>query len=256
MYGQKTNWFWTAALGGALLMVQAGCQQTVTPPAEETAAPALAQPESSASTPARPAQRAPATPQASRAPAAPQPAARPAPAPPRSVTLAAGTALKVRTTTTVSTKSHKAGDTFVGNLEEPLTQGNWVIAPKGAAVQGRVLESDPGGRVSGVAHLAVAIDQIATGDGQTVGISTSPIRIEAQRSRGEDAAKVGIATGIGAAIGAIAGGGKGAGIGAATGAGAGTGVVLATRGDAAEIGSETILDFALAAPVTVTEARE
>jgi hypothetical protein len=170
--------------------------------------------------------------------------------------LAAGTALKVRTTSTVSTKSHKPGDTFVGNLEEPLTQGGLVIAPKGAAVQGRVLESDPGGRVSGVAHLAVAIDQITTGDRQTVSISTSPVRIEAQRSRGEDAAKVGIATGIGAAIGAIAGGGKGAGIGAATGAGAGTGVVLATRGDAAEIGSETILDFALSAPVTITEARE
>jgi hypothetical protein len=110
--------------------------------------------------------------------------------------------------------------------------------------------------VSGVAHLAVAIDQITTGDRQTVSISTSPVRIEAQRSRGSDAAKVGIATGVGAAIGAIAGGGKGAGIGAATGAGAGTGVVLATRGDAAEIGSETILDFALAAPVTITEARE
>jgi hypothetical protein len=110
--------------------------------------------------------------------------------------------------------------------------------------------------VSGVAHLAIAIDQITTGDGQTVSVKTSPIRIEAQRSRGEDAAKIGIATGVGAAIGAIAGGGKGAAIGAGTGAGAGTGVVLATRGDAAEIGSETVLNFALADSVTITEPRE
>ena len=255
MYGKKLNWLWMAALSAALVMVQAGCQQTQetsTPAAEESAVPAPGQPAPSAS----PAQRAPAPPQASRAPAAPSSAARPSAPPPRSVTLAAGTALKVRTTSTVSTKSHKPGDTFVGNLEEPLTQGGWQIAPKGAAIQGRVLESDPGGRVSGVAHLAVAIDQITTGDGQSVSLTTSPVRIEAQRSRSTDAAKVGIATGVGAAIGAIAGGGKGAGIGAATGAGAGTGVVLATRGDAAEIGSETILDFALSAPVTITEARE
>jgi hypothetical protein len=80
--------------------------------------------------------------------------------------------------------------------------------------------------------------------------------LEAQTSRRDDAAKVGIATGIGAAVGAIAGGGKGAAIGAATGAGAGTGVVLATRGDAAEIASETVLNFQLTSPVTVTEARE
>lgn len=259
MYGNKRNWFWTAALGVVLVMGQAACQQTqqtTTAPAEESTAPAPAQPSPSASTAAPSARRSPAAPQASRDPAAPSPAAQPATPPPRSVTLAAGTLLKVRTTSTVSTKLHKAGDTFVGNLEEPLTQGGWLIAPKGAAVQGRVLESDPGGRVSGVAHLAVAIDQITTGDGQTVGLTTNPVRIEAQRSRGEDAAKVGIATGIGAAVGAIAGGGKGAGIGAATGAGAGTAVVLATRGEAAEIGSETILNFALRVPVTVTEARE
>ena len=232
MHGQKKIWFATTALFLAFGLVQAGCQQAATPPAEETAEGEAAQP-----------------------PAAPQPAARP-PAPPRSVTLAAGTALKVRTTTPISTQSHNVGDPFDASLEEPLTQGDLVIAPRGATVQGKVLESDPGGRVSGVAHITVALDSIVTGEGQTVSLATDPIRIEAQRSRGEDAAKVGIATGIGAAIGAIAGGGRGAGIGAATGAGAGTGVVLATRGDAAEIASESVLDFQLTLPVTITEARE
>ncbi len=43
--------------------------------------------------------------------------------------------------------------------------------------------------------------------------------------------------------------------GAATGAGAGTGVVLATRGEAAVIASETVLDFELRFPVTVTERK-
>jgi hypothetical protein len=162
----------------------------------------------------------------------------------------------VRTTSTISTKSHAAGDAFAASLEAPLSAGGVVIAPRGATVQGRVVESDPGGRVSGVAHITVAVDSIRTAEGQTVNLKTDSVRIEAERSRRDDATKVGIATGIGAAVGAIAGGGKGAAIGAATGAGAGTGVVLATRGDAAEIASESVLDFQLTAPVTITEARE
>jgi hypothetical protein len=251
MHEQKRFWFGPAALFLAFAVALAGCQQASTPE-EEAAAGDAAQPsESSApsgqSTAAAPRASQPSSPQAS--------AARP-PAPPRSITLDAGTALKVRTTSTLSTKSHKVGDTFAASLEEPLVQGTVVIAPKGSTVTGKVVESDPGGRVSGVAFMAVALDSVETAEGQTVSLDTNSIRVEAQRTTGKDAAKVGIATGIGAAIGAIAGGGKGAGIGAATGAGAGTGVVLATRGDAAEIASETVLDFQLAAPVTITEARE
>jgi hypothetical protein len=83
-------------------------------------------------------------------------------------------------------------------------------------------------------------------------VDTSTVTIEADPSVGKDAAKVAIGTAVGAAIGAIAGGKKGAGIGAATGAGAGTAVVLGTRGDAAEIPSETVLEFALTAPLSVS----
>ena len=263
MHGQKRFWFGSAALFLAFTVALAGCQQASTPGEETAATGDAAQPhDSSAPAPygqsaaAAPRAAQPsASPRASSPPPASQPAARPA-APPRTITLDAGTALKVRTTTTLSTKSHKVGDTFAASLEEPLTQGNLVIAPKGSTVTGKIVESDPGGRVSGVASMAVALDAIETAQGSTVSLSTNPIRIEAQSTAKKDAAKVGIATGIGAAIGAIAGGGKGAGIGAATGAGAGTGVVLATRGDAAEIASETVLNFQLSAPVTITEARE
>lgn len=252
MHGQKTFWFASAALFLALVVGLTGCQQAGTPPAEEAASGAAGQPPD-ASAPAPAGERAAAPrPSSSSAPSQ----AAPTPAPPRSVTLEAGTALKVRTTSTISTKSHKAGDTFAASLEEPLVQGRFVIAPKGSTVEGKILESDPGGRVSGVAHITVALDSVETADGKTLSLTTNPIRIEAQTTAKKDATKVGIATGIGAAIGAIAGGGKGAGIGAASGAAAGTGVVLATRGDAAEIPSESVLDFQLSSPVAVTEARE
>lgn len=254
MHGQKRFWFGSAALFLAFVVALAGCQQATTP-GEESATGEAAQPSGSPAPSGQSSAAAPRASQPSSSSPASQPPARAA-APPRSITLDAGTAVKVRTTSTISTKSHKAGDTFAASLEAPLTQGSFVIAPKGSTVVGKVVESDPGGRVSGVAAMAVTLESIKTAEGLTVDLNTSPIRIEAQSTVKKDAAKVGIATGIGAAIGAIAGGGKGAGIGAATGAGAGTGVVLATRGDAAEIASETVLDFQLSAPVTITEARE
>jgi hypothetical protein len=256
MHGQKRFWFGSAALFLAFAVALAGCQQPSTP-AEEAATGEADQPleESSPDPSGQSAAVPPRASQPSSPAQASQPASRPA-GQPRSITLDAGTALKVRTTSTLSTKSHNAGDTFAASLEEPLMQGSLVIAPKGSTVVGKVVESDPGGRVRGVASMAVVLDTIETADGLTVSLNTNPIRIEAQSTAGKDAAKVGIATGIGAAIGAIAGGGKGAGIGAATGAGAGTAVVLGTRGDAAEIAGETVLDFQLASPVTITEARE
>jgi hypothetical protein len=54
-------------------------------------------------------------------------------------------------------------------------------------------------------------------------------------------------------IGALAGGGKGAAIGAGVGGGAGAGAVVATRGYAAKLPSETRVTFRLKAPVTITE---
>ena len=103
--------------------------------------------------------------------------------------------------------------------------------------------------------LSIQLAQIHTADGQVIEITTNPYTVEAATTKKADATKIAIGSGIGAVIGAIAGGKKGAGIGAATGAGAGTGVVLATRGDAAVIGSETVLDFELRSPVTVTERK-
>jgi hypothetical protein len=171
----------------------------------------------------------------------------------RRAMLDTGTTLRVRTTNTLSTKSAQSGEAFVASLEEPLVDGDWVIAPKGSTVRGTVVESDSGGRVKGVASLAIRLTQLETADGQTIDISSSTFATEAQSTKKKDAVKVGIASGIGAAIGAIAGGGTGAAVGAGVGAGAGTGAVLATQGDAAVIPSETVVNFTLREPVTITK---
>ena len=84
-----------------------------------------------------------------------------------------------------------------------------------------------------------------TVSGHWAEITTDTLVVEAHGTKSEDAAKIGITSGIGAVVGAVVGGGKVAAIGAATGAAAGTGVVLVTRGEAATISSETVLVFTL-----------
>jgi hypothetical protein len=121
-------------------------------------------------------------------------------------------------------------------------------------VRGRVVDSDPGGRVKGVASIAVSLASLELPGGRDVALNTSVYGRKAPASKKDDAVKVGVASGVGAAIGAIAGGGKGAAIGAGAGAGAGTGVVLATRGKPAEIPAETRLRFTLKAPLTIASA--
>jgi hypothetical protein len=127
------------------------------------------------------------------------------------------------------------------------------IAKRGATVNGTIIDSDPGGRVKGVATITLGITRIRTVDGQSLPVSASTVQIEAKTTKKKDAAKIGIGAGAGALIGGIAGGGKGAGIGALVGGGGGTAVVLATRGDPAVVPSETVLNLKLSAPLTVTE---
>jgi hypothetical protein len=178
------------------------------------------------------------------------PAPEAAPPKPEPVTIGTGTPLKIRTATTLSTKSTKTGDTFTATLAEPIVIDGKVVAPRGAQVSGLVVDSDDGGRVKGVASLSVRLSQLRVGE-HNVAIQTSTIARRARTTKKKDAVKVGIGAGIGAAIGAIAGGGQGAAIGAASGGAAGTGVVLATHGEPAVIGAESVLTFKLTAPMTV-----
>ena len=166
------------------------------------------------------------------------------------MTIAAGTPIRIRTETTLSTKSTQTGDTFTGTLAEPIVIEGKTVAPRGSQVEGRVVNSDPGGRVKGVASISVRLTRLRVGD-RNVQIETRTIAREAHTTKRKDATEIGIGAGIGAAIGAIAGGGQGAAIGAASGGAAGTGVALATHGDPAVIAAESVLTFKLSAPVTV-----
>jgi hypothetical protein len=161
----------------------------------------------------------------------------------------------VRTIGGVSTKSSQSGNEFEATLEEALTVDGHTLAKRGATVIGTVANADQGGRVKGKASLTLALSRLRLANGQTVAISTNSVTQQAKSGTKKNLARTGIASGVGAAIGAIAGGGKGAAIGAGVGAGAGVATNMATRGPAAEIPPETVLNFSLARDVVVVEKR-
>jgi hypothetical protein len=170
-------------------------------------------------------------------------------------TIPAGTPIKIQTTSKIRSDRSSTGALFEATLAEPIEVDGYVVAERGAQVEGVVVESDPGGRVKGLASITIAARSVMMADGRRLPIKTSSRTYEARSSAGKDAAKVGIASGVGAAIGAIAGGGKGAAIGAGAGAAGGTGLVLGTRGNHAEVPSESTITLTLTAPVQVQEQK-
>jgi hypothetical protein len=192
--------------------------------------------------------------EASAAPAnapAAKPAEPPKPAAPKSVTIPAGTELSVVLSSSLDSGKNKAGDTFTGNLSEPVVVNGKTVLQSGAKVEGTVVAAEGSGRVSGKASMSLALTSVII-KGKTVSISTKTHAEEAQSSKGRDAAIIGGGAGVGAAIGAIAGGGKGAAIGAAVGGAGGTGTVLATKGKEVKYDAESKLDFTLDQDVKVT----
>jgi len=146
------------------------------------------------------------------------------------------------------------GDTFTASLYRELVVDGFVIAERGARVEGRVVAAERDGKVKGVSSLSVELARIHTSDGQDVAIQTDSFERRWDPHQRTDVEKVGGGAALGAIIGAIAGGGKGAAIGAGVGGGAGAGDVLLTR-KPATLPSETRITFRLRAPVTLTEKR-
>jgi hypothetical protein len=88
------------------------------------------------------------------------------------VTLNAGTLIPVRLVDGLSSERNLPGDAFTATLDKELVVNGFVIAERGARVEGRVVASDRGGRVKGVSALEVELIRLHTADGQKVPIQT------------------------------------------------------------------------------------
>ncbi|MGH9712931.1 MAG: BON domain-containing protein [Candidatus Acidiferrales bacterium] len=189
----------------------------------------------------------------------PQPAVAPAPTPPppapppqpKQVVVPANSTLTVRMIDTVDSSVNHAGEIFHASLEVPLTVDDRVVVPRGADVYVRLSAAKSAGRMKGKSELHMEILKLEF-QGRSYPVVSSTYSATGS-SRGKNTAKkIGGGAAIGAIIGAIAGGGAGAAIGA--GVGAGTGAVWngVTRGEQIKIPAETMLDFQLEEPFTVT----
>jgi hypothetical protein len=167
------------------------------------------------------------------------------------VTVPAGALLRMRINQTLTSASAKAGDSFDGIVVNDVVAGGAVAIPRGAAVQGKVMDSKKSGALAGRGELTLQLTQVTLG-----GVSTPIVSDVWGRTTGDKAVQSvnNTATGgaIGALFGAVAGGGRGAAIGAGVGGALGLGSAAASGGGQVYVPSEGLLTFHLAQPATVS----
>lgn len=164
--------------------------------------------------------------------------------------VAAGTTIPVRLLDALDSGVNKSGDTFRASVDQDIVVGSSTAIPRGSQVDGVLTFVQQSGRVKGRAAMSMQLTALHIGT-QSYPIESNILSFEAESTKKEDVAKVGIGSGIGAVVGAIAGGGKGAAIGAAVGAGAGGATVAATRGKELKYEAEQLFEFALNADVKI-----
>jgi hypothetical protein len=190
-------------------------------------------------------------------PAAPPAAAKPAinpPAPPSSqkLTIEQGTPISIRLIDSIDSEKNQVGDTFHASLNAALSAEGTQAIPAGADVTGHIVDLRSAGKFKGKSLIVLQLDSINFNE-KSYDLQTDQYRKEGA-SRGKNTAeKVGGGAIVGGIIGAIAGGGKGAAIGSAAGAGVGGAAQAASKSKPIKLQSETVLNFTLQAPVTVTK---
>jgi len=185
------------------------------------------------------------------APAPAAPAAPPPPAP-RRVTVASGTSIAIRLLDPIDSEKAQPGQSFRATLDAPVPSDGDAV-PSGYDVKGHVEEVKSAGKFAGQSFLVLQLDSISVGS-KMYGIDADPYRRQGKNRSTNTAEKVGGGAVVGAILGGILGGGKGAGIGAAAGGGVGGGVQAAGKGQQIQLPSETVLNFTLRSPLTVTLA--
>jgi len=184
----------------------------------------------------------------------PTPAAETIPPPPspHKLILDQGTQIAVRLIDPIDTSKNQTGDTFHATLNASLTSDGDVAVPAGTELTGHIVDVKNASKFSGQSLIVLQLDSLSSA-GQTYSLHTDQYRKEGS-SRGKSTAeKVGGGAVLGGIIGAIAGGGKGAAIGGAAGAGAGGAVQASGKSQQIKLPSETLLNFVLQDPITVSQ---
>ena len=183
-------------------------------------------------------------------PSQPQRAQMPEP-PHEPVTLAQGTLLKVRSSEPLDSKKAKVGTPVEFTVVRDVYAGGVLAIPRGATIRGEVTDAKSAGALGGSAQLGLKIDSLELG-GQSYALDSSPFEVKGPNKAGRTAGNAIGGALFGALIGGAVGGGGGAAIGAAAGGVGGTAASAATPGPRVWIPAESLMDFHLNTPLTVT----
>jgi hypothetical protein len=94
----------------------------------------------------------------------------------QSVSLEAGTVLRVTPVSALSPATQEPGARFTATLVEPLRSGVEVIAQTGATVVGEVVDAQRGDSPGEESFLELELKEIVIDNGQSVAIETDPVQ--------------------------------------------------------------------------------
>jgi hypothetical protein len=173
---------------------------------------------------------------------------------PVNVTIPAGTMLTIRIDQRISVKTSRTGDTFTGELVDPVLAGdNSVLLPKGTLVDGVVDASHRRGHFKGRSLLELRLTSL-TMNGTHYPLMTRDLA-QSKKGKGKrSAALIGGGSGLGMLVGGLASGGVGLVVGGLVGGGAGTAVAGLTGNRDIDIPAESIVRFKLADELVVQQA--
>jgi hypothetical protein len=176
------------------------------------------------------------------------------PPPPVEVSIPAGTSLAVRVDQRISVKTSHAGDTFTGEIVEPIiaSDGN-LLVPKLSRVKGLVAAAYKRGHFKGASLLELRLTSM-TIDGREYPLKTRDMT-QTKKGKGKrSTAMIAGGSGLGMLIGGVASGGVGLLIGGLAGGGAGTAAAGLTGNRDIDIPAESVVHFKLADDLVVEES--
>ena len=168
----------------------------------------------------------------------------------QTVTIPSGALLRMRINQTLDSSRVQPGQKFDGIVVNDVVADGAVAIPRGATVEGVVVDAKKSGALTGRGELSLQLTHVTLG-GKSYPIESDVWGHHSGDKTTETVDKTVIGGAIGALIGAAAGGGQGAAIGAGVGGGLGLGSSAASGNGSMMVPSEGLLTFHLAQPTTV-----
>jgi hypothetical protein len=169
------------------------------------------------------------------------------------VTVPIGTPIYALMLQPFGSRHTQPGERFRAALAQDVVLQNGAIAiPRGAFLDGVVIDARPPGHLKGRPKLALQLTGVEMGD-RTYPLTSSVWAHEGPGKGGQTAGTVAGTSVIGAFAGGVAGGGSGALLGGVLGGLGGAGISALSRGPQLFVPAESVLTFYLNAPLTVRE---